>query len=89
MMPGSRHPRLARAPRAVEGTGNPIMSRLWTLLQGPSISVPIGFGPHGMPIGMQFVGPAGMDDKLIQVSAWAETHLAFGSQSSQSSTSYA
>lgn len=65
---------LGPAPSA-ESTGDPIMSRLWTALGGPSVCLPIGATTAGLPIGAQFVGPLGCDDQVIGVSAWAEPHL--------------
>lgn len=67
---------LGEAPPAVDGTGDPVMSRLWTLLRGPSVALPIGSGAQGLPIGVQLVGPAGSDDHLIGVAGWTEHHLA-------------
>lgn len=40
----------------------------------PALSVPIGFGPQGLPMGMQLIGPRGGDDRLIALaSAWHDT----------------
>ena len=39
----------------------------------PALSVPVGFGPEGLPAGMQLIGPLGGDDRLIALaSAWHE-----------------
>ncbi len=80
---------LGEAPRAADGTGDPVMSRLWTLLRGPSVGLPIGLGAQGLPIGMQLVGPAGSDDRLIGVAAWAEHRLAWHGQSGERSRRHA
>jgi amidase len=37
----------------------------------PSLSVPVGFGPQGLPMGMQIAGPVGSDAQVLGVGqAW-------------------
>ena len=37
----------------------------------PSLSVPVGFGPQGLPMGMQIIGPVGADGRVLGVGqAW-------------------
>ncbi len=37
----------------------------------PSLSVPVGFGPQGLPMGMQIVGPVGSDARVLGIGqAW-------------------
>jgi Asp-tRNA(Asn)/Glu-tRNA(Gln) amidotransferase A subunit family amidase len=50
-----------------ETTGNQStqMVRTWTLLGNPSISVPAGFTPDGMPVGVQLVARHGNDALLL------------------------
>jgi len=38
-----------------------------TLAGAPAISVPVGFGPGGAPMGMQLIGPPGADLLVLQV----------------------
>ena len=39
----------------------------------PALSVPVGFGPEGLPAGMQLIGSKGSDDRLIALAtAWHE-----------------
>ena len=40
-------------------------NRMWTLMHGPSISLPVGEGPNGMPLGIQLVAREGADGELI------------------------
>jgi len=55
------------APLGHDTTGDPLYSRTWTLLGLPCISLPIGKGAHGMPIGMQFIGAEGADAQLLSI----------------------
>ena len=63
---------LGEAPLAEAGTGDPIMSRMWTALHSPALSVPVGEGPQGLPLAAQLIGALGADDVLL----WAGTWLA-------------
>ena len=37
----------------------------------PSLSVPVGFGAHGLPMGMQIAGPVGADARVLGIGhAW-------------------
>ncbi|MEG1768466.1 MAG: amidase [Comamonas sp.] len=44
------------APLGLEATGDPVFSRVWTLLGLPSVNVPGLLGPNAMPVGLQLVG---------------------------------
>ena len=42
-----------------------------SLIGLPAISLPAGFGPQGLPMGMQIIGPRGGDARLLQIAeAW-------------------
>lgn len=53
--------------------GDPVMSRGWTLLHVPSITLPHFTGPQGMPVGVQLIAGFGEDEKLLSLAKWAET----------------
>ena len=53
------------APEGLESTGDPIFSRMWTLLKVPTITLPAGFGPNNLPLGIQLIGAYNQDDALI------------------------
>ncbi len=67
---------IGEAPLAATGTGDPVMSRMWTALHVPCITVPAGVGPHGLPLGVQFVAAYSADDSLLRVAEWARRALA-------------
>jgi len=55
------------APRYEDGTGDPIMSRAWTLLGLPTISLPLVNESSGLPHGMQLAARPGHDRLLLTV----------------------
>ena len=63
------------APEGLEATGNPIFNRMWTLLHTPAVTLPSHTGAHGLPVGVQVIGPLGMDDRLLAIAAWMHTRL--------------
>ena len=61
---------IGEAPLATSGTGDPLMSRMWTALHSPSLCVPVGRGAQGLPLAVQLVALAGDDDRLLQTGQW-------------------
>lgn len=53
------------APPGLAATGDPIFSRVWTLLGMPCANVPGLFGLTGMPVGMQLVGRPYQERRLL------------------------
>ena len=60
------------APALKDGTGSPLMSRAFTLLGLPSLSLPYGLDANGMPVGVQVVARRGTDTPLL---SFAEKYL--------------
>jgi Asp-tRNA(Asn)/Glu-tRNA(Gln) amidotransferase A subunit family amidase len=58
------------APLGLESTGSPIFCTLWTLCGMPAVSLPILQGAHGLPMGVQLVGPRFDDAKLLRSARW-------------------
>ncbi len=58
------------APIGHAATGDPIFSRMWTLLRVPSVSLPIATGDKGLPIGVQVIGGAHQDGLLVRDAQW-------------------
>jgi Asp-tRNA(Asn)/Glu-tRNA(Gln) amidotransferase A subunit family amidase len=56
-------------------TGNPMFSRLWTLLHLPLINLPVASGPQGLPVGIQLAGRHGADNKLLADAQWVRDRL--------------
>jgi Asp-tRNA(Asn)/Glu-tRNA(Gln) amidotransferase A subunit family amidase len=63
------------APRGLDHTGEPRFQELWTALHVPTISIPAGRGPNGLPTAVQLVGKAGQDERLLAVARRVSTLL--------------
>ncbi len=63
------------APKGV-ATGNPVFNTLWSLTGLPAVTIPLLSGEGGMPIGVQLVGPAGDDARLLRTANWLVNMLA-------------
>jgi len=70
-------PAPGEAPATVMQTGNPAFCSIWSLLGAPAMSIPVGLGPHRLPLGLQVVGALEADDKALAVAAWCESRLPF------------
>jgi amidase len=63
------------APATLETTGSSVFNRVWTLLGVPCVTLPCGSGPHGLPLGVQLVGPFDGDSGMLTWAHWAERVL--------------
>jgi Asp-tRNA(Asn)/Glu-tRNA(Gln) amidotransferase A subunit family amidase len=63
------------APRGLERTGPAAYNIRWTLLGCPSVAIPAGFGPAGLPVGIQLVARPGNDAALLRQAAAVEDRL--------------
>lgn len=55
------------APHGHSSTGSSVFNRTWSLLGWPCVHLPTGFGENGLPIGVQLVGRAGADLRLLSL----------------------
>lgn len=60
------------APAGLASTGDPLFSRMWTLLGNPCVNVPIHLGPGGLPIGVTVIGPRWRDEAALSAAARLE-----------------
>jgi Asp-tRNA(Asn)/Glu-tRNA(Gln) amidotransferase A subunit family amidase len=51
-------------------TGDAVMSRFWTVLHVPAITVPMWRSVNGMPLGLQLLGRIGEDKALAEIAQW-------------------
>jgi Asp-tRNA(Asn)/Glu-tRNA(Gln) amidotransferase A subunit family amidase len=56
------------APAGLDSTGSPAMNLPWTHAGLPTLSLPSGWSADRLPLGTQFVGRFGQDERLV---AWA------------------
>lgn len=64
------------APEGSDATGDPVFSRVWTLLGVPCVTVPGLTGGAGMPVGIQLVGRLGDDTRVLAAAAVVAGRLA-------------
>lgn len=69
-------PTTGEAP-TLESTGDPAFCTLWSLCGVPAITIPTGFGPLGLPLGLQLIGRSGESNHLLAVAAWCEARMGF------------
>jgi Asp-tRNA(Asn)/Glu-tRNA(Gln) amidotransferase A subunit family amidase len=72
-------PARGEAPATLEHTGDPVFCTIWTLLGVPALTLPVGLGPQGLPLGLQIVGTFQDDARLLRVARWVEQAVAFAS----------
>lgn len=58
------------APHGLASTGSPVFCTLWTLTGMPAITLPLLQSSEGLPIGVQLVGQAGRDARLMRTARW-------------------
>jgi Asp-tRNA(Asn)/Glu-tRNA(Gln) amidotransferase A subunit family amidase len=63
------------APKGLAATGDVAMNVVWTLLHTPSVAVPAGRSPAGMPLGMQVIGRIGDDGRALACAKWISEKL--------------
>jgi amidase len=66
---------VGEAPQGIEATGDPLFSRMWTLLHVPCVHLPVGRGLRGLPVGVTVAGPLGADRATLAVADWIHTTL--------------
>src|SRR5581483_1351525 len=64
------------APQGLAATGDAVFNRAWTAGHLPCVTLPLGTGPHGLPVGIQLVGRRWHDAALLAVARWAAPRLA-------------
>lgn len=58
------------APKFIDGTGDPVFCTLWSLCGLPSLNMPLLVGENGLPVGVQLIGSAEEDDRLLRTANW-------------------
>ena len=61
---------VGEAPLLGQGTGDPVCCVTWNLVGLPCVSLPLLVGETGLPVGVQLVGAAREDDRLMRTTRW-------------------
>jgi len=64
------------APAGLDATGDPVLSRSWQVLGLPVVTVPGLRDTAGLPLGIQVIGAANDEARLLARSTWIEAALA-------------
>ena len=57
------------APEGLTSTGDPIYSRVWTLLGVPCVNLPLHWTPQGLPVGIQLIADRYQDQRLLSIAS--------------------
>jgi Asp-tRNA(Asn)/Glu-tRNA(Gln) amidotransferase A subunit family amidase len=68
-------PTTGEAPTDLSQTGDPTFCTIWSLCGTPAVTIPTGFGPGGLPLGLQIVGPRSADSRVLAVAAWCDERV--------------
>jgi aspartyl-tRNA(Asn)/glutamyl-tRNA(Gln) amidotransferase subunit A len=60
-----------------ETTGDARFNSPWSYAGFPTVSLPCGVTPEGLPAAIQLVGRPGATRRLLDIAAWCEEHLGF------------
>ena len=55
------------APHGLASTGNPVLNLPWTQSGLPTLTIPTGTAANSLPLGTQFIGRWGSDERLLVV----------------------
>ncbi|HEX2941894.1 MAG TPA: amidase [Rhodopila sp.] len=64
------------APHGIDWTGDPAFNFIWTSLHVPCVTVPVGAGPNGLPLGIQIVSRRHDDRAVLAWAEWVRAALA-------------
>jgi aspartyl-tRNA(Asn)/glutamyl-tRNA(Gln) amidotransferase subunit A len=72
VMPAAPGPAPARTT-----TGDPVFNGPWTGLGVPTVSLPTGLAPDGLPLGTQLIGAPFEEGRLLAAARWVEAAVGF------------
>jgi Asp-tRNA(Asn)/Glu-tRNA(Gln) amidotransferase A subunit family amidase len=68
-------PALGEAPADLTQTGDPAFCTIWSLCGVPAVTIPTGRGLHGLPLGLQIVGPRSADSRVLALAQWCDERI--------------
>jgi len=63
------------APEGLHSTGDPRLQELWTVLHMPTLCLPCGRGPTGLPLSLQLIAAPYEDERLLAAASFVEAVL--------------
>jgi aspartyl-tRNA(Asn)/glutamyl-tRNA(Gln) amidotransferase subunit A len=72
----------APAPAGLSSTGDPSFQNPWSFGGFPTIGLPSGLSPQGLPVGIQLIGPPFSEKKLCACARWCEKIIDFSTSPS-------
>jgi len=70
-------PAVSNTAPLAETTGDPTFQAPWSFAGLPVVSMPCGLGADGLPVAVQYVGPAWREASLLRTAAWCEQATGF------------
>ncbi len=67
------------APASLSTTGDPRFNSPWSFAGFPTVTIPCGLSPDGMPCGLQLIGRPGSEWELLTAAGWCESQIGFKS----------
>lgn len=71
---------LSAAPARLDTTGDPRFNSPWSFAGVPTASLPTRLDEQGMPLGIQLVGGAFEEARLLATAAWCESVIGFSAE---------
>lgn len=63
------------APEGLATTGDTVFNQIWSFLHSPTVTVPVGNGPKGLPVGLQVCGRIGDDPRTLAAAHWVHQRM--------------
>ncbi len=77
---------LTPAPKDLATTGDPAFNAPWSYAGLPTVVLPAGLSPEGMPVGVQLTGRPFAESDLLAGAAWCEARLGWNQAPEDRST---
>ncbi len=75
---GCLMPATSTAAPPLDSTGDPRFNSPWSYTGVPAVTLPCGVAPsNGTAIGLQLIGPAHGDARVLDIAAWCERQISF------------
>jgi aspartyl-tRNA(Asn)/glutamyl-tRNA(Gln) amidotransferase subunit A len=62
---------------SLDSTGDPSFNSPWSYAGLPTVSIPCGVSPEGLPVGLQIIARHDCEEELLAAAAWCEERFEF------------